>query len=109
MEDWLRNMGDWCISRKRYWGLPLPFYFCDDGHMTVIGRKAELLERALAGWRACEELHRPWIDDVSIRCASAARRASACPRSATAGSTPASSPSRRSTPRAISRLREGPG
>ena len=38
MEDWLRNMGDWCISRKRYWGLPLPFYFCDDGHMTVVSR-----------------------------------------------------------------------
>ena len=51
MEDWLRNMGDWCISRKRYWGLPLPFYFCDDGHMTVIGSQAELLERAAARHR----------------------------------------------------------
>ena len=46
MEDWLRNMGDWCISRKRYWGLPLPFYFCEDGHMTVIGSLEELRERA---------------------------------------------------------------
>ena len=46
MEDWLRNMGDWCISRKRYWGLPLPFYFCDDGHMTVVSSQDDLLERA---------------------------------------------------------------
>ena len=68
MEDWLRNMGDWCISRKRYWGLPLPFYFCDDGHLTVVGSKAELLERAVGGTEGLEELHRPWIDDVVIRC-----------------------------------------
>ncbi|MGN6378102.1 MAG: isoleucine--tRNA ligase [Gaiellales bacterium] len=68
MEDWLRNMGDWCISRKRYWGLPLPFYFCPDGHMTVVASKAELLERAVRGTEGLEELHRPWIDDVVIRC-----------------------------------------
>jgi isoleucyl-tRNA synthetase len=68
MEDWLVNMGDWCISRKRYWGLPLPFYFCDEGHMTVIESKDELLERALRGVEGLEELHRPWIDDVVIAC-----------------------------------------
>ena len=68
MEDWLLNMGDWCISRKRYWGLPLPFYFCDDGHMTVIESKDDLLERALRGVEGLEELHRPWIDDVVIAC-----------------------------------------
>ena len=59
MEDWLRNMGDWCISRKRYWGLPLPFYFCPDGHMTVIASREELLERALRGTESLSELHRP--------------------------------------------------
>ena len=69
MEDWLRNMGDWCISRKRYWGLPLPFYFCPDGHMTVIGSREELAERALRGLDAVQELHRPWIDEVEIGCA----------------------------------------
>ena len=69
MEDWLRNMGDWCISRKRYWGLPLPFYFCEDGHMTVIGSRDELEQRALRGLEAVEELHRPWIDEVVIGCA----------------------------------------
>ncbi|MFL6049151.1 MAG: isoleucine--tRNA ligase [Gaiellales bacterium] len=68
MEDWLRNMGDWCISRKRYWGLPLPFYFCDEGHMTVISSEAELRERATSGLEGLKELHRPWIDDVRIDC-----------------------------------------
>src|SRR5919198_185629 len=68
MGDWLRNMGDWCISRKRYWGLPLPFYFCPEGHMTVVGSKQELLERAVSGGDGLEELHRPWIDEVRIAC-----------------------------------------
>src|SRR3954447_13118522 len=68
MEDWLRNMGDWCISRKRYWGVPLPFYCCEDGHLTVVGSKAELGERAVRGTEGLDELHRPWIDDVVIRC-----------------------------------------
>ncbi|HJT38553.1 MAG TPA: class I tRNA ligase family protein, partial [Actinomycetota bacterium] len=68
MEDWLRNMGDWCISRKRYWGLPLPFYFCGSGHMTIVGSKDDLLARALRGAENLEELHRPWIDDITIAC-----------------------------------------
>ena len=46
MDDWLRNMGDWNISRKRYFGLPLPFYPCECGHLNVIGSRAELEERA---------------------------------------------------------------
>jgi isoleucyl-tRNA synthetase len=68
MDDWLVNMGDWNISRRRYYGLPLPLYPCDCGHMTVIGSKAELTERATAGIEQLEELHRPWIDRVTIRC-----------------------------------------
>ena len=69
MDDWLRNMGDWNISRRRYFGLPLPFYPCDDcGHLTVVGSKAELAERAAAGLDRLEELHRPWVDEVTIRC-----------------------------------------
>ena len=79
MEDWLRNMGDWCISRKRYWGLPLPFYFCPDGHMTVIGSREELAERALRGLDAVEELHRPWIDEVVIGCAECGAEAKRLP------------------------------
>jgi isoleucyl-tRNA synthetase len=68
MDDWLRNMGDWNISRKRYFGLPLPFYPCECGKLNVIGSRAELEERATRGLDRLQELHRPWIDDVPIRC-----------------------------------------
>jgi isoleucyl-tRNA synthetase len=68
MDDWLRNMGDWNISRRRYFGLPLPFYECECGHLNVVGSRAELEERAVAGLEGLEELHRPWIDAVRIRC-----------------------------------------
>jgi isoleucyl-tRNA synthetase len=70
MDDWLRNMGDWNISRKRYFGLPLPFYPCDCGELNVIGSRAELQERATAGLDGLQELHRPWIDEVTISCSS---------------------------------------
>jgi isoleucyl-tRNA synthetase len=68
MDDWLRNMGDWNISRKRYFGLPLPFYPCACGHLNVIGSRAELDARATGGLEQLQELHRPWIDEVDIRC-----------------------------------------
>ncbi len=68
MDDWLRNMGDWNISRRRYYGLPLPFYPCSCGHRNVIGSKEELRERAVEGFDQLEELRRPWIDRVPIRC-----------------------------------------
>jgi isoleucyl-tRNA synthetase len=68
MDDWLRNMGDWNISRRRYYGLPLPFYPCSCGHLNVIGSKEELRERALEGFDQLQELRRPWIDRVPIRC-----------------------------------------
>lgn len=71
MADWLSHMGDWNISRRRFWGLPLPFYPCTEcGHLTVIGSRQELEERALEGIDGLRELHRPWIDDVVIRCES---------------------------------------
>jgi isoleucyl-tRNA synthetase len=69
MDDWLRNMDDWNISRRRYFGLPLPFYPCDScGTLTVIGSLAELRERATGGLDQLKELHRPWIDEVPIAC-----------------------------------------
>jgi isoleucyl-tRNA synthetase len=69
MEDWLRNMGDWCISRKRFWGLPLPFYESDDGELVVVGSREELRTMATDPRQVdrLPELHRPWIDDVEIR------------------------------------------
>ena len=68
--DWLRNMDDWMISKKRYWGLALPIYRCDCGHFDVIGSKTELQERAVEGWEHFQghSPHRPWIDAVKIRC-----------------------------------------
>jgi isoleucyl-tRNA synthetase len=79
MDDWLRNMGDWNISRRRYYGLPLPFYPCSCGHVNVVGSKAELAERALEGMEQLEELRRPWIDRVPIRCESCGETVSRIP------------------------------
>ena len=101
MDDWLRNMGDWNISRKRYFGLPLPFYPCDDCEtLTVIGSRSELEERALSGLGQLQELHRPWIDEVVIACSGCGNRCTAFRKSATRGSTRGSSRSRRSAGRA---------
>jgi len=68
--DWLKNMHDWLISKKRYWGLALPIYECECGHFEVIGSKEELQKRAVEGWEKFEENspHRPWIDHVKIQC-----------------------------------------
>jgi isoleucyl-tRNA synthetase len=70
MDDWLRNMGDWNISRRRYYGLPLPFYPCACGHLNVIGSREELEARAVDGLDQLEELRRPWVDRLPIRCES---------------------------------------
>jgi isoleucyl-tRNA synthetase len=69
--DWLRNMHDWMISKKRYWGLALPIWACPDcGHFEVIGDEHELEERAVSGWETFEghTPHRPWVDAVTIEC-----------------------------------------
>jgi isoleucyl-tRNA synthetase len=69
MLDWLTNMGDWNISRKRYYGMPLPFYPCQEcGHLTVVGSKQELKELGGEGVDELPELHRPWIDNIKINC-----------------------------------------
>jgi isoleucyl-tRNA synthetase len=75
MDDWLANMADWCISRKRYWGLPLPFYPCACGRLTVVGSRAELRDLAVDPGvvDALPELHRPWLDEVLVRCPGCAR------------------------------------
>lgn len=70
MLDWLTNMGSWNISRRRFYGLPLPFYKCDCGHLTVVGSKEELRDLAVDPLVVdnLQELHRPFIDDVLIYC-----------------------------------------
>lgn len=70
MLDWLVNMGDWSISRKRYYGIPLPFYKCPKcGKLTVVGSLKELEE--LSSKEEVEKLphlHRPYIDNIKIKC-----------------------------------------
>ncbi|MHC4945691.1 MAG: isoleucine--tRNA ligase [Planctomycetota bacterium] len=76
--DWLDNMHDWCISKKRFWGLALPIYECDCGHFDVIGSETELEERAVEGWDRFEgnSPHRPWVDEVKIACAKCGEKVS---------------------------------
>ncbi len=68
--DWLKNMHDWLISKKRYWGLALPIWECQCGHFEVIGSKEELKEKAVEGWSEFEghSPHRPWVDKIKIKC-----------------------------------------
>jgi isoleucyl-tRNA synthetase len=69
--DWLRNMHDWMISKKRYWGLALPIFECAAcGQVDVIGGKEELQRRAIGGWEAFSgrSPHRPYVDQVVIAC-----------------------------------------
>jgi isoleucyl-tRNA synthetase len=69
--DWLTNMKDWMISKKRYWGLALPIWEClDCKSFTVIGSKKELKEKAIEGWEQFKgnSPHKPWIDKVKIEC-----------------------------------------
>ena len=70
MLDWLVNMGDWNISRKRFYGLPLPFYRCEKcGKLTVVGSIEELKKLSSESQvNALPHLHRPYIDDIEITC-----------------------------------------
>ncbi|MGQ9632166.1 MAG: class I tRNA ligase family protein [bacterium] len=80
--DWLRNMHDWMISKKRYWGLALPIWVCDKcGHFDVIGSEYELEERAIEGWEVFKghTPHRPYIDAIKIACSKCGNRASRIP------------------------------
>jgi isoleucyl-tRNA synthetase len=79
--DWLRNMDDWMISKKRYWGLALPIWTCDCGWFDVIGSREELRSRAIEGWEAFEgkSPHRPYVDRVKIVCEKCGRKAKRIP------------------------------
>ncbi len=66
--DWLENIQDWGVSRNRYWGTPLNIWECECGHMDAIGSRAELAEKSGNPDNVNVELHRPYIDEVTIPC-----------------------------------------
>ena len=66
--NWLENLNDWAISRSRYWGTPLPLYRCECGHIESVGSIADLREKATTDVPEDVELHRPYVDDIKLRC-----------------------------------------
>ena len=66
--DWLENVQDWGISRNRYWGTPLNIWQCECGHMHSIGSRQELFEMSGDEKAKTVELHRPYIDEIALKC-----------------------------------------
>jgi isoleucyl-tRNA synthetase len=66
--NWLENVNDWAISRNRYWGTPINIWRCECGHLESIGSRQELVEKAIETIDESIELHRPYVDDVHIKC-----------------------------------------
>lgn len=66
--NWIADVKDWAISRNRYWGTPIPIWRCECGHLECIGSRAELVEKSIEDIDESIELHRPYVDDVHIKC-----------------------------------------
>lgn len=66
--NWLENIQDWGVSRNRYWGTPLNVWQCECGHMHAIGSRKELADMSGNQDALTVELHRPYIDEITIKC-----------------------------------------
>ena len=66
--NWLENIQDWAISRNRYWGTPLNIWECECGNRECIGSRAELFEKSGNEAAKTVELHRPYIDEITVKC-----------------------------------------
>ena len=66
--NWIADVKDWAISRSRYWGTPIPIWRCECGHLECVGSRKELVDKANENIDESIELHRPYVDDVTMTC-----------------------------------------
>ncbi len=66
--NWIENVNDWAISRNRYWGTPIPIWKCECGHLECVGSREDLVNKVIEDIDATIELHKPYVDDIHIKC-----------------------------------------
>lgn len=77
--NWLENAKDWNVSRSRYWGSPIPYFTCECGHAEMLGSIEELKERAIEDIPDDFDLHKPYIDNVHLKCPSCGKKMTRIP------------------------------